>query len=187
MKIGYARVSTADQKLEPQTDTLAETGCEKFYTDIASGARTQRPGLDKAIAFCRKGDTIVVWKLDRMGRSMSHLIEMIQKLEKKGVGFQSLTEKIDTTTAGGRLIFHLFGALAEFERDLIRERVQAGLKSARARGRKGGRPPVSEETKAMAQTLLADKSLSVKQICDRLGIAKSTLYKHAGPTTTKNL
>jgi DNA invertase Pin-like site-specific DNA recombinase len=104
---------------------------------------------------------------------------MIQKLEKKGVGFKSLTEKIDTTTAGGRLIFHLFGALAEFERDLIRERVQAGLKSARARGRKGGRPGVSEETKAMAKTLLADKSLSVKQICDRLGIAKSTLYKHA--------
>jgi DNA invertase Pin-like site-specific DNA recombinase len=180
MKIGYARVSTADQKLEPQTDTLSEAGCEKFFTDIASGARTQRPGLDKAIAFCRKGDTLVVWKLDRMGRSMSHLIEMIQKLEKKGVAFQSLTEKIDTTTAGGRLIFHLFGALAEFERDLIRERVQAGLKSARARGRKGGRPGVSEETKAMAQALMADNSLSTKQICDRLGIAKSTLYKYAG-------
>ena len=182
MKIGYARVSTTDQSLNPQTDSLSEAGCEKLFTDVASGARTQRPGLDKAISFCRKGDTLVVWKLDRMGRSMSHLIEMIQKLEKRGVGFQSLTEKIDTTTAGGRLIFHLFGALAEFERDLIRERVQAGLKSARARGRKGGRPPVSEETKSMAQALMADKSLTPKQICDRLGIAKSTLYKHAGNT-----
>jgi DNA invertase Pin-like site-specific DNA recombinase len=181
MKIGYARVSTTDQILDPQTDSLSEAGCEKLFTDVASGVRTQRPGLDNAISFCRKGDILVVWKLDRMGRSMSHLIEMIQTLEKKGVGFQSLTEKIDTTTAGGRLIFHLFGALAEFERDLIRERVHAGLKSARARGRKGGRPPISEETKAMAQALMADKSLSIKQICERLGIAKSTLYKHAGP------
>ena len=122
-----------------------------------------------------------------MGRSMSHLIEMIQNLEKGGVGFQSLTEKIDTTTAGGCLIFHLFGALAEFERDLIRERVQAGLKSARVRGRKGGRPPVSEETNRMVKTLLADKKLSVKQICERLGIAKSTLYKYAGPVTKNHL
>lgn len=180
MKIGYARVSTADQTLEPQMDILSEVGCEKLFTDVASGVRTERLGLDKALSSCCKGDTLVVWKLDRMGRSMSHLIEMIQKLEQKGVGFRSLTEKIDTTTAGGRLIFHLFGALAEFERDLIRERVQAGLRSARARGRKGGRPPVSEETKAMAQVLMADKSLSIKQICERLGIARSTLYKHAG-------
>jgi DNA invertase Pin-like site-specific DNA recombinase len=183
MKIGYARVSTSDQALGPQTDTLSESGCEKLFTDVASGVRTERPGLDNAIAFCRKGDTLVVWKLDRMGRSMSHLIETVQKLEEKGVGFKSLTENIDTTTAGGRFFFHVFGALAEFERDLIRERVQAGLKSARARGRKGGRPPVSEETRAMAKTLLADKSLSVKQICDRLGIAKSTLYKYGGATS----
>jgi len=180
MKIGYARVSTTDQSLNPQTDSLSEAGCEKLFSDVASGAKTQRPGLEKAIEFCRKGDILVVWKLDRMGRSMSHLIEMIQQLENKKVGFQSLTEKIDTTPAGGRLIFHLFGALAEFERDLIRERVQAGLKSARARGRKGGRPPVPEETRAMAKILLADKSLSVKQICERLGIAKSTLYKYGG-------
>lgn len=182
MKIGYARVSTAVQKLEPQIDTLKSAGCKKLFDDIASGARNQRPGLDKAIEFCRKGDTLVVWKLDRMGRSISHLIQMIQQLEKKGVGFQSLTEEINTTTAGGRLIFHLFGALAEFERDLIRERVQAGLKSARARGRMGGRPPVSEKTKRMARTLMADKSLSVKQICEQLGIAKSTLFKYAGPS-----
>ena len=181
MKIGYARVSTSDQTLMPQTDALSEAGCEKMFTDIASGAKTTRPGLDKAVEFCRKGDTLVVWKLDRMGRSMSHLIEMVQELEKREVGFQSLTENIDTTTPGGRMIFHLFGALAEFERDLIRGRIQAGLKSARARGRKGGRPAVPEEVQSMAKTLVADKSLTIKQICDQLGIARSTLYKYGGP------
>ena len=181
MLIGYARVSTSEQTLEPQTDALSAEGCEKIYTDVASGVKTQRSGLDEAIKYCRKKDTLVVWKLDRMGRSMSHLIATIKQLEKIGIGFRSITEKIDTTSPSGRLIFHLFGALAEFERDLIRERVQAGLKSARARGRKGGRPPVPEETKAMARILMADKNLSVKKICDRLGIAKSTLYKYAKP------
>jgi DNA invertase Pin-like site-specific DNA recombinase len=141
--------------LEPQEDALSEAGCEELFSDVATGARSQRPGLDKAISVCRHGDTLVVWKLGRLGRSMSHLINTIQELEKKGVGFQPLTEQIDTTTADGRLIFHLFGALAEFERDLIRERVQPGLKSARARGRKGGRPPVPEKTKKMAKILLA--------------------------------
>jgi len=181
MLIGYARVSTPEQTLEPQTDALSAEGCEKIYTDVASGAKTQRPGLDEAIKYCRKKDTLVVWKMDRMGRSMSHLIETIKHLETQKIGFRSITERIDTTTPSGRLVFHLFGALAEFERDLIRERVQAGLKSARARGRKGGRPPVSEDTKAMAQVLIADKSLSVKKICERLGIAKSTFYKYAKP------
>lgn len=165
----------------PQNDSLTEAGCDKIFSDIASGARTERPGLNKAIEYCRKGDVLVVWKMDRMGRSMSHLIEIIKKLEDHGVGFQSLTEQIDTTTAGGRLTFHIFGALAEFERDLIKERVQAGLKSARARGRTGGRPPVPEETRAMAKALLADKTLSVKQICEKLGIARSTLYKYGSP------
>lgn len=182
MLIGYARVSTADQTLLLQTDALTTTGCEKLFTEVASGARTERPGLEQAIAFCRRGDTLVVWKLDRMGRSMSHLIETIRRLERQGVGFRSLTEQIDTTTSSGRLIFHMFGALAEFERDLICERVQAGLKAARARGRKGGRPPISAETKALARALLTNKSLSVKQICKRLGIAKSTLYKYARAT-----
>ena len=137
MLIGYARVSTSDQTLSSQEDALYKEGCEKIFSDIASGAKTKRPGLDEAIKFCRKNDTLVVWKLDRMGRSMSHLIETIKKLEKDGIGFKSITENIDTTSAGGRLVFHLFSALSEFERDLIRERVQAGLKSARARGRKG--------------------------------------------------
>lgn len=179
MLIGYARVSTPDQALELQTDALQAVGCEKVFSDIASGAKTERPGLVKAIEFCRKDDVLVVWKLDRMGRSMSHLIDTVKVLEQRSIGFRSLTENIDTTTPSGRLIFHMFGSLAEFERDLIRERVQAGLKSARRRGRNGGRPPVTEETKAMARTLLADKSLSVKQICERLGIAKSTLYKYS--------
>lgn len=181
MLIGYARISTQDQTLQPQIDVLKDTGCEKIFTDIASGVRTQRPGLEQAISFCRKKDTLVVWKLDRMGRSLSHLIETIKNLGTLEIGFRSLTEEINTTTAGGRLIFHVFCALAEFERDLIRERVQAGLKSARSRGRKGGRPPVSKETIAMAQALFSDKNLSVKQICDRLGIAKSTLYKYVSP------
>lgn len=183
MLVGYARVSTPDQTPDLQTDALTAEGCAKIFSDVASGAKNIRPGLDDAIHYCREGDTLVVWKLDRMGRSMSHLIDTIKQLEEFGVGFRSITENIDTTSAGGRLFFHLFGALAEFERDLIRERVQAGLKSARARGRKGGRPAVSEETKAMAQALMADKKLSVKQICDRLGIAKSTLYKYVKTIT----
>lgn len=181
MLIGYARVSTSEQTLDPQIDSLSADGCEKIFTDVASGAKTERPGLIEAIKYCRKDDTLVVWRLDRMGRSMSHLITTIKQLEQRGIGFRSISEKIDTTSAGGRLVFHMFSALAEFERDLIRERVKIGLKSARARGRKGGRPPVSEETKVMAKALLTDKKLSVKQICDRLGIAKSTLYKHAKP------
>ena len=179
MLVGYSRVSTPDQTPELQIDALNSEGCDKIFSDIASGAKTDRPGLNDAINYCREGDTLVVWKLDRMGRSMSHLIETIKQLEGIGIGFRSITENIDTTSAGGKLIFHLFGALAEFERDLIRERVQAGLKSARARGRKGGRPPVPEETKAMAQALMKGKTLSVKQICDQLGIARSTFYKYA--------
>ncbi len=181
MLIGYARVSTPEQKFDSQIDVLKKDGCEKIFTDIASGAKTERSGLDEALKYCRKKDTLVVWKLDRIGRSMSHLIAIMKQLEEQRIRFRSITENIDTTSAGGRLVFHLFSALAEFERDLIRERVQAGLKSARKRGRKGGRPPISEETKAMAQALLADKKLSVKQICGRLGIAKSTLYKHTKP------
>ncbi|MBW1615588.1 MAG: recombinase family protein [Deltaproteobacteria bacterium] len=179
MLIGYARVSTDDQTLNPQIDALKSAGCEKIFTDVASGAKTERPGLKQALEFCRSDDILIVWKLDRMGRSMSHLIKTIQMLEQKQTGFQSLTEKIDTTTAGGRLIFHVFGALAEFERELIRERVKAGLKSARSRGRKGGRPSLSKQTKNMIATLACNKDLSVKQICEKLNIGKSTFYKYA--------
>src|SRR5437763_7534798 len=147
MLVGYARVSTGDQNLDLQKDALRKAGCEKLFTDVASGAQDDRAGLAEAIAFLRPGDTLVVWKLDRLGRSLRHLIETITALQARKVGFRSLQESIDTTTSGGELIFHVFGALAEFERDLIRERTRAGLQAARARGRQGGRPRALDATK----------------------------------------
>src|SRR5437016_13381487 len=140
MLIGYARVSTPDQTLNLQKDALGKLGCSKIFTDTASGAKAERKGLAEAMAYVREGDTLVVWRLDRLGRSLKHLIETITKLNNRKIGFKSITENIDTTTSGGKLIFHIFGALAEFERDIIRERTQAGLQAARARGRLGGRP-----------------------------------------------
>jgi len=139
MRIGYARVSTDDQHLELQTDALNQAGCEKSYEDRLSGARADRPGLREALKFARRGDTITVWRLDRLSRSLKDLIEMVAQLEERGIGLMSLQESIDTTSSSGKLIFHVFGALAEFERNLIRERTQAGLAAARARGRLGGR------------------------------------------------
>ena len=140
MFIGYARVSTQDQTLDLQKDALEKLGCAKIFTDTASGAKTERQGLEEALEYVREGDTLVVWRLDRLGRSLKHLIETITELNSRNIGFKSLTENIDTTTSGGKLVFHIFGALAEFERDIIRERTNAGLQAARARGRKGGRP-----------------------------------------------
>ena len=141
--IGYARVSTQDQKPELQLDTLHVAGCARVVEDRGvSGAKAGRPGLAQALAHVREGDTLVIWKLDRLGRSLAHLIETVNDLERRGVGLRSLTEQIDTTTSGGRLIFHVFGALGQFERDLVRERTRAGLTAAAARGRKGGRKPV---------------------------------------------
>jgi DNA invertase Pin-like site-specific DNA recombinase len=140
MKIGYARVSTEDQNLHMQEDALRSAGCEEIFTDIASGSKAQRPGLEKALDYAREGDMIVVWKLDRLGRSIQHLIQTVTLLIEKKIFFKSLQENIDTGSSSGRLIFHIFGALAEFERDLIRERTHAGLKAARIRGRVGGRP-----------------------------------------------
>ncbi len=140
MLIGYARVSTHEQNLNPQTDALKQAGCERIFKDQISGARKERPGLQDALDFAREGDTLLVWRLDRLGRSLKNLINIIAGLEKRGIGLRSLQESIDTTTSGGRLIFHVFGALAEFERNLIRERTRAGLAAARACGRKGGRP-----------------------------------------------
>ena len=140
MLIGYARVSRSDQNPQLQQDAEAAVGCGECFTDTASGAKSERPGLRTALRACRAGDTLVVWKLDRLGRSLTHLVETIQSLDKHGVGFRSLQEQLDTTTSGGRLIFQIFASLAEFERDLIRERTNAGLTAARARGRKGGRP-----------------------------------------------
>src|SRR5438552_7799221 len=140
MLIGYARVSTQEQTLDLQKDALEKIGCSKIFTDVISGAKAERKGLEEAQNFLREGDTLVVWRLDRLGRSLKHLIETITELNNRKIGFKSIQENIDTTTSGGKLVFHIFGALAEFEREIIRERTQAGLTAARARGRLGGRP-----------------------------------------------
>src|SRR5216110_2497615 len=150
MLIGYARVSTQDQTLNLQKDALEKIGCSKIFTDTISGSTTERKGLDEALTYVREGDTLVVWRLDRLGRTLKHLIETVTDLSTRHIGFQSLTESIDTTTSGGKLIFHIFGALAEFERDLIRERTKAGLLAARARGHKGGRPKGVNQKKQKA-------------------------------------
>jgi DNA invertase Pin-like site-specific DNA recombinase len=179
--IGYARVSTTDQHLHLQQDALKNAGCLKIFTDTISGSTTERKGLDEALEFLRSGDTLVVWRLDRLGRSLKHLIETVTLLQEKSIGFKSLTEQIDTGTSGGKLIFHIFGALAEFERNLIRERTNAGLLAARARGKLGGRPksPISDEKKLqMAQKMYADKTIPVKNIYTSLGIPRSTFYKY---------
>ena len=179
--VGYVRVSTADQNMTLQRDALIAAGCNPLFEDQASGARAQRPGLAQALAYVRRGDTLVTWKLDRLGRSMAHLIETVRTLEARGVGFRSLTEGVDTTTPGGTLVFHLFGALAQFERDLIRERTRAGLDAARARGRKGGRKPVVTADKlARARTLVAS-GLTVREAAARLRVGKTALYDALRP------
>src|SRR2546421_2187840 len=186
MLVGYARVSTQDQTLNLQKDALEKIGCTKIFTDTASGTQTERKGLEEAIDFLRAGDSLVVWRLDRLGRSLKHLIEVITALEKRGIGFKSIQESIDTTTSGGKLVFHIFGALAEFERDIIKERTQAGLQAARARGRKGGRPKsLTGKKTAMAQALYNDKNNTVDEICKTLNISRATLYRYlSGRKTT---
>ena len=174
--IGYARISTTEQKLEPQVDALKAAGCETVFEDVISGAKAERPGLNNALAFLRKGDTLLVWKLDRLGRSMKHLVETVTDLGDRGVGFKSLTEGVDTTTTGGTLVFHLFGALAEFERDLIVERTQAGLKAAATRGRKGGRKPVVTLKKLEQAKAHISDGLTVREAAARLKISKTSLY-----------
>lgn len=174
--IGYARVSTAEQNLDLQQDALRKAGCERIFADTASGAKTDRPGLSEALAYLREGDVLVVWRLDRLGRSLAHLIETISALEARGVGFRSLTESIDTTTPGGRLIFHVFGALGQFERDLIRERTKAGLSAAAARGRKGGRKPVVTADKLQRAREHIANGLNVREAAARLKVGKTALY-----------
>lgn len=189
MKIGYARVSTDDQKMDLQRDALTAAGCEKVFTDTASGAKAERPGLADALAFARKGDLLVVWRLDRLGRSLPELVKVVGELEAAGVGFESTTERIETSTAAGRLVFHVFAALAEFERRLIVERTMAGLAAARARGRKGGRPGLPAEKIAAIQALAAS-GRGPAEVCKALGIGRSTFYKHAyepNETTAKTL
>lgn len=178
MKIGYARVSTDDQRMDLQRDALTVAGCEKVFTDTASGAKAARPGLAEALAFARKGDVLVVWRLDRLGRSLPELVKVVGELEAAGVGFESVTERIETSSAAGRLVFHVFAALAEFERCLIVERTHAGLEAARARGRKGGRPALPPEKVAAIQAMAAGNR-SVSEICKALKIGRSTLYKYA--------
>ncbi len=177
MKIGYARVSTLEQNLDLQRDALEEAGCEKVIVDRVSGAAARRPGLERLRDLLREGDTLVVWRLDRLGRSLRDLIDWAQYLEGQGVGLQSLQESIDTHTPAGKLTFHLFGALAEFERNLIRERTLAGLEAARARGRKGGRrKALNQEKRKIAVDLYREKKMKVKEICELMGISKPTLY-----------
>lgn len=179
MLVGYARVSTTDQNLDLQIDALQAAGCERLFTDTASGARVESPGLSEALKECRAGDTLVVWKLDRLGRSLPHLVETVRNLSTRGVRFKSLQEQIDTTTSGGNLIFHIFACLAEFERDLIRERTNAGLQAARARGRKGGPPKGGDPKKQKAAIALKKEAgHSIREICEIVGISRNTYYKY---------
>jgi DNA invertase Pin-like site-specific DNA recombinase len=179
--IGYARVSTHEQHLHLQQDALSTAGCLKIFTDTISGVKSERKGLAEALDYVRGGDTLVVWRLDRLGRSLKDLIESITELHSQNIGFKSLTENIDTTTSGGKLIFHIFGALAEFERDIIKERTNAGLTAARARGRQGGRPrsSLSDDRKLqMARQMYENRAIPVGDICKALGIPRSTFYKY---------
>lgn len=178
MKVGYARVSTRDQDAAMQAEALSAAGCEKVFEETASGAQKDRPQLSKVIEFLRKGDVLVVWKLDRLARSLKQLIETVEELESRGIGFVSLTESIDTTTPGGRLIFHVFGALAEFERELIRERTNAGLKSAKARGVRLGRPKaLAGDALGVAKALLKSGDMTAAQVAAHVGVSRATLYR----------
>lgn len=179
MLIGYARVSTLDQTPDLQIDALRQVGCEKLFTDKVSGTITERPGLQKVKEVLRPGDTLVVWRLDRLGRSLRDLIDWMNYLEGEGVALRSLQESIDTSTPTGKLVFHLFGALAEFERNLIKERTMAGLTAARARGRQGGRPKsLSDDKRQLVIDLYQQKKLTVKKICEMMNISKPTLYSY---------
>lgn len=179
MKIGYARISTADQHLRMQEDALKSAGCEEIYSDVISGVKSQRPGLDKALNYAREGDTIVVWKLDRLGRSIQNLIQTITLLMDRKIGFKSLQENIDTSTSSGKLIFHIFSALAEFERDVIQERTQAGLKAARARGKIGGRPPLLDTRQINRMIEMYDEQKNtVAEICKIYNISRPSFYNY---------
>ena len=179
MLVGYARVSTQDQNPALQLDALNGAGCGKVFTEKASGALRERPQLKAALDYVRAGDTLVVWKLDRLARSIKQLIETVEEMGERKIGLRSLTEAIDTTTAGGKLVFHVFAALAEFERGVIRERTKAGLEAARERGKLGGRPPALKASdRAAAKAMLRDPEITVAEVAKRLGVVPSTLYRH---------
>jgi DNA invertase Pin-like site-specific DNA recombinase len=187
MNIGYARVSTPEQELQLQEDALIAANCKKIYTDTISGVTTKRPGLDQALSYAREGDTIIVWRLDRLGRSVQHLIQTVKDLEERNIGFRSLQENIDTTTSGGKLVFHIFGALAEFERDLIKERTMAGLKAARARGRHGGRPQLlTEQQIKRALELYKEGNSTISEICKIYKISSKSFYNYVKKASMLN-
>ena len=183
MRIGYARVSTTDQSLDLQTDALKKSGCEKIFTDHGvSGAKTERPGLDEALGHVRKGDVLVIWKLDRLGRSLRHLLSIIEDLRQRGANFASIQDGFDTSTASGKMVFSVIGAMAEYERNLTRERTKAGLASARARGRKGGRPKQLDEGQVKVAIALAEAGeLMIREICEQVGCSRSTYYRQVAP------
>lgn len=180
MKVGYVRVSTEDQSLNLQLDAMQEAGVAKVFQDVMSGAKTERPGLTEALNYVREGDVLVVWKLDRLGRSLSHLLEVIADLDKRGIGFVCLTQQLDTTTPGGRLIFNIFGSIAQFEREIIRERSMAGLKAARARGRVGGRKRILNPAQVkQIRIMYHQQGMTFGAILDamNLNISKATFYR----------
>lgn len=182
MKLGYARVSTRDQDLNLQLDALTAQGCQKIFQEKITGASKDRPELTRLLEQLREGDTVVIWKLDRLGRSLKDLVALVTEIQAKGAGLQSLNDSIDTTTPQGKLTFHLFAALAEFEREIIRERTMAGLQAARARGRKGGRPKglsrKAEHLAMIAEKFYKEGELTVTEICQELSISRSTLYSY---------
>ncbi len=183
MKVGYARVSTTDQNLDLQTDALKQAGCEKIFSDRGvSGAKADRPGLDKALEHVRKKDTLVIWKLDRLGRPLSHLLSIVEDLRERGVNFASVQDGFDTSTASGKMVFSVIGAMAEYERNLIRERTMAGLAAARARGRMGGRPKsLGESQVKVAIALAKEGNLTIQEICKQVGCSRSTYYRQVAP------
>ena len=188
MKIGYARVSTQDQDLSLQRDALTEEGCDKIFQEKASGPQRDRPELKAALSYMREGDILIVWKLDRLARSMKQLIETVEDFERRGIGLKSLQDPIDTSSASGKLVFHIFAALAEFERGVIRDRTNAGLKSARERGRIGGRPRLlSDRDLQVAKVLLKDPAITVAEVAKRLGVSISTLYNHLPAARAESL
>lgn len=187
MLIGYARISTGKQDLTLQLDALERAGCERSFQDTASGALQSRPELQACLEHLRAGDTLVVWRLDRLGRSLRHLIETIADLQEREIGFKSLTEGVDTTTAAGRMAFHVFGALAEFERSLIQERTRAGLEAARARGRHGGRPSSITPDTLAAAAVMREQKRPMHAIATALGVSRATLYRHLGSPAPESL
>ncbi len=181
MNVGYARVSTSDQNPDLQRDDLEKAGCGEIFWKKVSSRKESRPALRDALRHCRPGDVLVVWRLDRLGRSLKDLIGIVSSLQERGVGFRSLRESIDTTTPSGKLVFHIFGSLAEFERDVIRERTMAGLRAARARGRKGGRKPKLDEKKVeMARRMLEDPNTTVREVAEAFSVSTDTVYRRVG-------